>query len=67
MFQILDYALNHPNNETKFSMVYENEKEEDIIMFEELEAFKKAYPGNFDVVYTLTNPPQGWTGMFIFF
>jgi len=62
MFQILDYALNHPNNETKFSMVYENEKEEDIIMFEELEAFKKAYPGNFDVVYTLTNPPQGWTG-----
>ena len=67
MFQILDYCLNHPDNKTKFSMVFENDKEEDIIMREELEEFQMAHPGNFNVVYTLLSPPEGWTGMFAFF
>jgi len=62
MFQILDYALNNPDNTTKFTMIYENDTKENIAMKDELEAFKRDYPGNFDVTYTLTNPPQGWTG-----
>lgn len=67
MFQLLDYALNHPDNTTKFSMIYENDTEENIAMKDELDAFKADYPGNFDVTYTLTNPSGGWSGMFAFF
>lgn len=65
--QVLEYSLQDPNNKTKFLLLNGNSTENDIVMRPELDEFQKKYPGNFQVVNTLSRPPEGWTGAFVIF
>lgn len=62
LYQILNYALPAPNNRTKFTLLFSNVTEADILLREEFDEWKKKYPNKFDVVYVLDKPPKGWTG-----
>lgn len=62
MWQILEYALAEKNNKTKFTLIFANVEERDILLREEFEQLKKKYPDTFDVVHTLDKPSEGWKG-----
>lgn len=62
LYQILTHALSNPTNRTKFTLLFSNVTEADILLREEFDALKKKYPSKFDVVYALDKPPQGWNG-----
>lgn len=51
LYQVLTYALRDPDNTTKFTLLFGNVSEKDILLKEELDRLKKKYPNNFDVVY----------------
>jgi len=51
LYQVLTYALRDPHNTTKFTLLFGNVSEKDILLKEELDRLKKKYPNNFDVVY----------------
>jgi NAD(P)H-flavin reductase len=51
LYQVLTSALRDPNNTTKFTLLFGNASEKDILLKEELDRLKKKYPRNFDVVY----------------
>jgi cytochrome-b5 reductase len=61
-FQILTHALASPTNKTKFTLLYSNVTEKDILLREELDALKKEHPDKFDVVYIVDVPSEGWKG-----
>jgi cytochrome-b5 reductase len=56
---VLDHALNGPANRTRFTLLYANVTEADILLREELAALERARPNTFRVVHTLNNPPCG--------
>ena len=63
MLQILVAALEDKSNEdntTKFSLIYANQTENDILCREKLEDLEKRFPNRFRLHYTLDRPPQGW-------
>ncbi|KAI0776348.1 ferredoxin reductase-like C-terminal NADP-linked domain-containing protein [Trametes elegans] len=62
MYQILEYALKDPANKTRFTLIFANVTEKDILLKEEFDALKAKYPSTFDVVYTLDKPGPGWQG-----
>ena len=51
-----------PTNRTRFTLLYANVSESDILLREELSALERAHPQTLRVVHTLDNPPQGWAG-----
>ncbi|RXW18572.1 hypothetical protein EST38_g7283 [Candolleomyces aberdarensis] len=62
LYQIVTHALADKSNKTKFKLLFANVTEKDILLKEELDGLKKKYPNNFDVVYILDKPSEGWTG-----
>ncbi|TBU41280.1 cytochrome-b5 reductase [Dichomitus squalens] len=63
MYQILDYALKDPSNKTRFTLIFANATEKDILLKEEFDALKKKYPQTFNVVYTIDKPETSdWKG-----
>ena len=62
LYQVVGHALADKNNTTKFKLLFSNVTEKDILLREELDALKKKYPNNFDVVYLLDKPSGNWTG-----
>ncbi|KAI0652782.1 cytochrome-b5 reductase [Trametes meyenii] len=62
MYQILDYALKDPSNKTRFTLIFANVAEKDILLKEEFDALQAQYPKTFNVIYTLDKPSAGWTG-----
>ncbi|KZT02097.1 ferredoxin reductase-like protein [Laetiporus sulphureus 93-53] len=62
MYQILEYALKDPSNKTKFTLIFANISERDILLREEFDALKKAHPDTFNVIYTLDQPGSNWKG-----
>ena len=62
MFQILDYALNDPANKTRFTLIFANVAERDIIMKSEFDALQKKFPSTLNVVYTLDKAEANWKG-----
>ena len=62
MYQILDYALKDPSNKTRFTLIFANVTEKDILLKEEFDALAKQHPDTLRVVYTLDKPEQGWAG-----
>jgi hypothetical protein len=62
LYQILNHALSNPTNKTKFTLLFSNITEADILLKPELDGLKKKFPNNFDVVYILDSPPKDWTG-----
>jgi cytochrome-b5 reductase len=61
LYQLLDVALRDPTNKTRFTLLYANVSEADILLRDELAALERAYPQTLRVVHTLDNPPAGWT------
>ncbi|KAH8992933.1 cytochrome-b5 reductase [Lactarius akahatsu] len=62
LYQLLDHALADPTNRTRFTLLYANVSEADVLMREELSALERAHPQALRIVHTLDNPPQGWAG-----
>jgi len=62
LYQLLTHALGSPNNKTKFTLIYSNVTEKDILLREELEALKKKYNDKLDLIYYLDKPSENWKG-----
>ncbi|KAJ3774361.1 cytochrome-b5 reductase [Lentinula raphanica] len=62
LYQLVTHALSNRSNRTKFTLLFSNVTEADILLKSEFEALKKKYPTKFDVIYILDKPPAGWTG-----
>ncbi|EIM83228.1 ferredoxin reductase-like C-terminal NADP-linked domain-containing protein [Stereum hirsutum FP-91666 SS1] len=62
LYQILTHALPDPANKTKFTLIFANLTEEDILLREEFDDLKKKYSDKFDVVYALDKPKEDWKG-----
>ena len=63
LYQLLNHALNDPANRTRFTLLYANVSEADILLRDELAALQRAHPQTFKVVHTLDKPPAaGWSG-----
>mmetsp|Transcript_35455 Transcript_35455/g.65624 ORF Transcript_35455/g.65624 Transcript_35455/m.65624 type:complete len:321 (-) Transcript_35455:109-1071(-) len=60
MLQILTAALRDPSDQCKFSLIYANKTEEDILLRDRLEAEVQASNGRLKVHYTLDFPPPKW-------
>lgn len=61
ILQVITKIITTSEDTTKVSLIYANETENDILLKNELDEIAKKYP-NFSVHYTLTTPPEGWTG-----
>jgi cytochrome-b5 reductase len=63
LYQLVKHALNEPTNQTRFTLLYANVSEADILLRDELAALQRAHPDKFKIVHTLDKPPAaGWTG-----
>ena len=58
LLQVLRAVLKDPSDQTKVSLIFANQTEEDILLREELEACAK--DPRVEVWYTLDRPPKGW-------
>ena len=59
----MNHALNDPTNRTRFTLLYANVTEADILLRDELDALQRAHPHTFKVVHTLDKPPAArWIG-----
>ncbi|OCH87549.1 cytochrome-b5 reductase [Obba rivulosa] len=62
MHQILLHALNDPSNKTRFTLIFANISERDILLREEFDKLRKEHPDTFNVIYTLDKPGPDWKG-----
>ncbi|OSX66774.1 hypothetical protein POSPLADRAFT_1030047 [Postia placenta MAD-698-R-SB12] len=62
MYQILKHALGDSSNKTRFTLVFANIAENDILLREEFEAMRKQHPDTFNIVYTLDQAGSDWKG-----
>ncbi|GBG27006.1 NADH-cytochrome b5 reductase 2 [Hondaea fermentalgiana] len=60
MLQIIQAILKDPEDETKLSLIFGNQTEEDILVRDLLEAEAKRHPERFRLWYTLDRPPAEW-------
>ncbi len=63
LYQHLNHALNDPANRTRYTLLYANVAEADILLRDELATLQCAHPHTFKVMHTLDNPPSRWSGM----
>ncbi|KAI0328431.1 cytochrome-b5 reductase [Cubamyces sp. BRFM 1775] len=62
MYQILEHALKDPSNKTRFTLIFANVTEKDILLKEEFDALRAKYPKTFNVVYTVDQAGADWKG-----
>ncbi|KIY73391.1 cytochrome-b5 reductase [Cylindrobasidium torrendii FP15055 ss-10] len=62
LWQIVSHALRSPANKTKFTLIYSNVTEADILMREQFEELAKKNPETLKLVYALDKPPKNWSG-----
>jgi len=62
LVQLARLVLEDPDGTTRVSLLSINRHEEDILMRDALDALAAAHPERFRVSYSLTRPPDGWTG-----
>lgn len=62
LYQLLDHALADSSNRTKFTLIYANISPSDILLRRELDALQKKHSKNFEIVYVVDKPVDGWTG-----
>lgn len=55
MYQLIQGALKDPDDKTKITLVFGVNTEEDLVLREELEGFRKRYPERFETVYTISD------------
>ncbi|CAO3642414.1 unnamed protein product [Cunninghamella blakesleeana] len=59
--RVFDSASTH--KDTKITLIFGNQTEEDILLKEELDGYAKQFPDRFKVVYALDRPPTEWEGI----
>lgn len=62
LYQVVTHALADKSNKTRFTLIFSNVTEADILLREEFDAMKKKFPDTFNVVYVLDKPGKGWKG-----
>lgn len=62
MYQVIAHALRDDSNKTKFTLIFSNVTEQDILMREEFDALKAKHPDTLKVVYALDKPSPNWKG-----
>lgn len=60
MIQIVQAALEDPNDTCTFSLIYANKTEDDILCRDIMDEMVAGSKGRFTVHYTLDFPPEGW-------
>lgn len=61
MLQLINAILRDEKDQTKMSLIFANQTEDDILLRETLENIAKKYPERFSLHYTLDRPPaSGW-------
>ncbi|KAE8353105.1 hypothetical protein BDV28DRAFT_133905 [Aspergillus coremiiformis] len=61
IYQLIRGILDNPNDKTKINLVFGVNSEQDLLLREELEEYKRRFPGRFDYVYTVSQL-EGETG-----
>ncbi|RKP17539.1 hypothetical protein ROZALSC1DRAFT_30664 [Rozella allomycis CSF55] len=62
MFQVLQKAMRNPNDKTKFTLIFGNVTEDDILLRTDLEKLVLNNPERFNIVYLLDKPSPNWHG-----
>jgi len=60
MLQLLKSAMSDPNDTCRFTMLYANKSEDDILCRDLLEELARGSGGRFKLHFTLDFPPAGW-------
>lgn len=59
MLQLIRQITRDPKDQTKLSLLFANQTEEDILLRDELEEVVKNYPDQVKIWYTLDRPTEG--------
>ncbi|WVR04153.1 hypothetical protein IAU60_001152 [Kwoniella sp. DSM 27419] len=62
MYQLISYSLSVPEDKTKWTLVFSNVTEKDILLKKEWDNLAKQHPDRLDVQYVLDKGPRGWKG-----
>jgi hypothetical protein len=65
LYQVVTHALSDESNRTKFTLLFSNVTEKDILLREEFDALKKQHPNTFNVVYLVDKAEKSWSGVFL--
>ncbi|CAH7685927.1 hypothetical protein BY996DRAFT_7217795 [Phakopsora pachyrhizi] len=60
-WQIIQDIISNPSDRTKVVLLFANQKEEDILLREELERLTKQSPDQFSIHFVLDDPPKKWS------
>ena len=60
MLQIVRDVFKNESENTKISLLFANQTEQDILLRDEIENFKKEYPTRFSFMYTIDRPDENW-------
>ncbi|OJJ45456.1 hypothetical protein ASPZODRAFT_69878 [Penicilliopsis zonata CBS 506.65] len=55
IYQLIQGILSNPHDRTRMTLVFGGNTEEDLLLREELDGFKKRFPDRFDVIYTVSS------------
>ncbi|CAH6722290.1 plasma membrane-associated coenzyme Q6 reductase Pga3p [[Candida] jaroonii] len=61
ILQVITRIITTPEDNTKLSLIFANDTENDILLKEEIDQITEKYP-NLSVHYTLVDPPANWKG-----
>ncbi|KAI9310234.1 hypothetical protein BX666DRAFT_1870515 [Dichotomocladium elegans] len=56
------FGASSTDNDTKVTLIFANQTEEDILLKDELDAYARSFPKRFKVVYILDKPSKAWKG-----
>ncbi|WWD16906.1 hypothetical protein CI109_101338 [Kwoniella shandongensis] len=62
MYQLITHSLNIPEDKTKWTLLFSNVTEKDILLKDEWDALASQYPDRLEVKYVLDKEPKGWKG-----
>ncbi|WVQ83455.1 hypothetical protein IAT38_005596 [Cryptococcus sp. DSM 104549] len=62
MWQLITHSLTIPEDKTKWTLVFANVTEKDILLRKEWDALAAAHPDRLQVKYVLDKAPWGWSG-----
>ena len=62
MFSIIRAVCENPDDDTRITLLYANQTEDDILLREELDRLARDNPEKFNIHYVLSKPPEGWQG-----
>jgi cytochrome-b5 reductase len=64
IYQLTQAILRNPEDQTKITLVYANNSEEDILLRKEFDEIASRYPGRFQKLYTVNKESSEGDGMF---